>query len=118
MINKNNIPEPTYMLYRYPGDKFIHGDYFSTKIVKESELSVALDGEWFLTSAESKGAINNKKDTEVIIENKEEFKNEKEHSEQEGHDKEKGSEHIDEEEKEVLNASNVKNRRGRPRREK
>lgn len=54
MRNKHNVPEPTYMLYKYPGEKFLHGDYFSTKIVKESELPEALDGEWFLNSKEAK----------------------------------------------------------------
>lgn len=68
MTNKQNVPEATYMLYKYPGDKFLHGDYFSTKIVKESELPEALDEEWFLTSKEAKESNPPKEDaTEAEI---------------------------------------------------
>ena len=48
------IPEPTHMLYKQAGDKFLHGDYFSTKVVKQSELDSALSDGWFKTSTEAK----------------------------------------------------------------
>ena len=57
------IPEPTHMLYKQPGDKFLHGDYFTTTIVKESDLTEYLSHGWFKTSTEAKnknceGAVN------------------------------------------------------------
>ena len=42
------------MLYKQPGDNFLHGDHFSTKVVKESEIDSALSDGWFKTSTEAK----------------------------------------------------------------
>ena len=50
----------TRMLYKYPGQHEIHGDFFDYAIVDDTEEAVAeavADG-WYLTTPEAKNAVN------------------------------------------------------------
>lgn len=53
---------PTRMLYRYPGEHFLNGDYFDYIIVPESETESMLDCGWYLTTQDAKDAHDQQDD--------------------------------------------------------
>lgn len=61
---------PTRMLYKYPGEHFLNGDYFDYIIVPESETETMLDCGWFLTTLDAKASAEQEPEPEPQSEEK------------------------------------------------